>query len=62
MTSSRLEAFFKAKRSVLFFELVCFQNVVFPPMKAASYTSGTRGDKIDACWLEKCRKIELASF
>lgn len=40
MTSSRLEPFFKDKQSVSFFELVCFQIVVFPLMKAASYTSG----------------------
>lgn len=62
MTSSRLELFFKEKRSVLFFELVCFQNVVFPLMKAASYTSGPRGDKVDARWLENGGEMELASF
>lgn len=52
ITSNRSEPSFKDKRSVLFCELVCFQIVVFPRMKAASHTSGSRSDKLEDTGLQ----------
>lgn len=51
MTSSRLEPS-KTNGASCSFELVCFRIVVFPLMKAVSYTSGPRRDKVVVRGLE----------
>lgn len=51
-TSNVFGPIFKDSGTVLFFGLVCFQTVVFPPRKAVSYIISLRRDGVESHRLE----------